>query len=308
MALKPYQQKILELYEDQERQLAMLYSCFGRQFPNDNAFWGQLVREEEMHARLISKLNAAVDTGALLFDEGKVKTYTLSAMIERLDVLRRKAEAGQMDRRGALAQALDLESALIEKGVFTHFEALNDKARVVLKRLNGETLDHVARVRRMRDADADAPRASVLSGDRSPAGQAATAVLEWTPALSVNDDRLDRQHQLLFAIINDLADLRAKGGERRGIIDLITRMIGFSDAHFGCEDEVMLDADFPLFASHRREHQQFMERVGQFLEGYQQRTQDLTGEMMAFLQAWWLNHTAESDRRYARWIQKRQSD
>jgi hemerythrin len=78
-------------------------------------------------------------------------------------------------------------------------------------------------------------------------------------------------------------------------------MIGFSDAHFGCEDDVMLESDFPLFASHRREHQYYMERVGQFLEGYQQRRQDLGDDIMAFLTEWWFNHTAESDRRYARW-------
>lgn len=303
MAIKPYQEKILRLYEDQEHQLSRLYDTFGRQFPEDKAFWRQLAKEEEMHAHIIARLRDAAEKGTLLFDEGKIKTYTLSAMIDRLTLLQKDAEEGKMGRRRALAQAMDLESALIEKGVFTHFEALSDKARSVLKRLNGDTLDHVARVRHMRDTDRGKAPAEVSPARKHPdAGPDIRDGIQWSSALSVGDDRLDRQHRLLFDIIEDLTQLRAEGGRRSDIVNLITRLIGFSDAHFSCEDTVMIDTEFPLFASHRREHQYFIERVGQFLEGYQGGRQDLTEDMMSFLKEWWFNHVSETDMRYARWV------
>ena len=144
MAMKPYQEKIIQLYETQERQLAELYSAFSDRFEADRVFWRELAAEEAKHAVIVAKLYSAVEKGGVLFDEGKVKTYTLAKMIEHTEALLDLSRRGAMDRIVALSQAVDLESSLIEKGVFSHFEALTDKAQAVLKRLNGETLDHIA--------------------------------------------------------------------------------------------------------------------------------------------------------------------
>jgi len=301
MALLAYQIKIIDQYKTQELLLAELYRLFGERFAEDQAFWKRICAEEQGHARLVDRLHAAVDKGVVIFDEGKVKTYTLAAMIQRIEDLVQKARHGSIDSVWALSQTLDLESSLIEKEVFTHFEAMTDTARATLKKLNAETFQHAARVRQLRDAklrgeQPEAAASRAQSADR----------IVWTPALSVGIDTIDAQHQLLFGLINDVADLRALGGNPEGLLDLIERMIRFSDAHFAAEDEVMIDSDFPLFPSHRAEHQQFLNRIARFLEDYRQQRRELTDEMMAFLKTWWFQHTNESDRKYARWIRNHQ--
>ncbi|MBI9084424.1 MAG: hemerythrin family protein [Desulfobacterales bacterium] len=305
MGLKDYQNKIIRQFQTQELLLADLYTEFGRRFPEDRDFWDQLVREETMHARLIEKLHDVVKKGSMIFDEGKVKTYTLTAMIERIEALVQGARRGDLNnRREALAQALDLESALIEKGVFTHFEPMTDNARAVLKRLNSETLDHVVRVRRMHAGARPAPKQQEET-EGIPMGDPR---IQWTPALSVGIEEIDNQHRNLFDLINRATAMQASSGRFEAVSDLIREMIRYSDEHFKTEDAVMIGADFPLFATHRREHQKYMEKIRVFVDGIKGERQDLIEEILDFLAVWWLEHITESDSRYARWLQSQETD
>lgn len=299
MGLKDYQNKIIQQFQTQEHLLADLYAEFGRRFPEDRDFWDRLVREETMHAQLIEKLHDVVGKGTMIFDEGKVKTYTLKAMIERIEALVERARRGGLNRREALAQAMDLESALIEKGVFTHFEPMTDKARAVLKRLNSETLDHVDRVRSMYASVRPAPKQPEKTHPPSMGGPG----IRWTPAFSVGIEEIDDQHRNLFDLINRAKALQDNAGRFEAVSDLIREMIRYSDEHFKSEDAVMINADFPLFATHRREHQRYMEKIRAFVDSLKVGRQDLIEEILAFLSVWWIEHITESDRRYARWIQ-----
>ena len=85
MSLQHYQEKILSQLIDQEYSLSRLYGLFAEQFPGMTDFWIKLSREEKRHAQLIEKLREAEKKGIVMFDEGKVKTYTLNTFLERLE-------------------------------------------------------------------------------------------------------------------------------------------------------------------------------------------------------------------------------
>ncbi len=152
MSIKPFQEKILQQLINQEALLSKLYSIFSKQFPQYNEFWEKLSKEEERHAKLIEKLLAATKTGKIFFDEGKIKTYTLTAFITRLEGIIEKAERGEFTYSSAFSYAVDYESSLIEKNVFSHFDSLSDKAKGTLKILQAETINHVERIRNARKA------------------------------------------------------------------------------------------------------------------------------------------------------------
>lgn len=298
MGLKDYQRKIIQQFETQELLLAALYAEFGRRFSADAAFWERLVREETMHAQLLAKLRTAVEKGVMVFDEGKVKTYTLSAMIERIEDLVQRARRGDLTRNQALAQAMDLEAALIEKGVFTHFEPLNEKARAVLKRLQAETRDHVERVRRMRDDMG--PKPSPLPAP--PPASAPEPRIAWTPSLATGIEDIDVQHRHLLDLTNRAAALKDDESRWKEIPEILEEMLRYSDEHFKTEDALMIESDFPLFGSHRKEHQRYVEKLRLLIGGLQGEQRSLIGEIIDFLADWWVAHINESDRRYVRWI------
>lgn len=147
MSLETYQEKILDQLIEQEKLLSRLYALFAEQFPEQGEFWTNLSREEERHARLIEKLREAVRKGLVFFDEGKMKTYTLTAFIGQLVKIVEKAERGEFTLPSAFAHAVDYESALIEKNVFTRFDSVHEKVKGTLNILQSETLKHVDRIK-----------------------------------------------------------------------------------------------------------------------------------------------------------------
>ena len=98
MSLEPFQEKILEQLIHQEYLLSKLYAIFSKQFPQYKEFWTKLSKEEDRHAKLIEKLSEAAKTGLIFFDEGKIKTYTLTAFLTRLEGVIEKAERGEISR------------------------------------------------------------------------------------------------------------------------------------------------------------------------------------------------------------------
>jgi hypothetical protein len=57
----------------------------------------KLSKEEQKHAKLIEKLLEAVKKKTVIYDEKKLKTYTLNTFITRLKNILQKAEALQDD-------------------------------------------------------------------------------------------------------------------------------------------------------------------------------------------------------------------
>ena len=147
MSIKPFQEKIIQQLINQEALLSRLYSLFSKQFPQYKEFWEKLSKEEERHAKLVEKLFEATKSGSIVFDEGKIKTYTLAAYITRLESIVEKAERGELTPVLAFSHAVDYESSLIEKNVFTHFDSLSDKIKGTLMILKTETIDHVERIK-----------------------------------------------------------------------------------------------------------------------------------------------------------------
>lgn len=146
MSLEPFQEKIIKQLINQEVLLSRLYALFSKQFPQYEELWEKLSKEEERHAKLIEKLFEATKTGVIFFNEGKTKTYTLAAFITRLEGIIEKAERGEFNLSSAFSHAVDYESSLIEKNVFSKFDSLSDKAKGSLKILQSETIKHIKRL------------------------------------------------------------------------------------------------------------------------------------------------------------------
>lgn len=151
MALKPYQEKIIQQMIDQERLLSELYSLFAKEFPEYSAFWTELSEEEKRHVKLVEKLGEAEKKGMVLFDEGKVKTYTLSTFIAYLEKQLQRARDKEFSIAAAFSCAHDLEQSLIEKEVFTRFDSIKEMNRSVLNKLREDTKNHAEKLRQQRN-------------------------------------------------------------------------------------------------------------------------------------------------------------
>ena len=148
--LKPYQKKIVELLIKQELLLSKLYKTFADKFPKHKDFWINISKAEIRHANWIEKLYEVEKKGIVIFDEGKIKTYTMKAFIEHVEKIISRTENNEINPINTFSYALDFEMALIEKNIFTHFDGLNEKAIGVLKALIAETKNHIEKIKEMK--------------------------------------------------------------------------------------------------------------------------------------------------------------
>lgn len=149
MGLDPAQNKIVELLILQEQKISELYALFARQFPQQEAFWENLSIEEKKHAQWLEKLFEAAKSEKIIFNQKKITIHTLSAFIKRLDDILSKAKRGEFTLTSALHCAVDYESSLIEKNIFSHFDSPHEKIDEILKKIQSETENHVESIKKV---------------------------------------------------------------------------------------------------------------------------------------------------------------
>ncbi len=119
---------------------------------------------------------------------------------------------------------------------------------------------------------------------------------------SLGIPEMDRQHQKLINIANDLYDAlnRNKGAELLcGILDELT---DYTVKHFGDEEKFMRDLGYPDLEEHKKQHEELTTQVIDFHEKVSRgKSSDFQGvtEVMSFLQDWLIDHIAGSDMKYA---------
>jgi hemerythrin len=124
------------------------------------------------------------------------------------------------------------------------------------------------------------------------------AFIKWDDSYSVNVAEIDRQHQKLVVMLNDLHSAMKKGQGRSAVDRIVDGLIDYSIAHFSTEETYFKQYGYPKAAMHTREHADFIARVGSFKRAAAEGGQALPIEVMLFLKDWLLNHIKGSDKDY----------
>ena len=120
---------------------------------------------------------------------------------------------------------------------------------------------------------------------KSPPRPAATTgdLIAWDPTLSVGVAEMDRQHQRLIKIINDLhkAMKARRGSEAIGAA--IEELVAYVRDHFSNEEALMADHDYPELDAHMNKHNEFVSKINDFQMGFNSGKSTLTIDIMTFL-------------------------
>lgn len=130
--------------------------------------------------------------------------------------------------------------------------------------------------------------------------------IEWTASLSVGVTDIDEQHQRLFAIIDELSKAKTEAMDRASILAILCQLVDYSDYHFRTEDNYMIENNYPLFLSHRKEHLAYIKKMGDLINALEKKDNSLSEDILEFLYNWWLTHISEADLKYARYIKAQQ--
>ena len=131
-------------------------------------------------------------------------------------------------------------------------------------------------------------------------------VIEWSDRLKLGIPLIDRQHERLVELANNLhlACLKSSDTANSFFMNATSEAIEYVKYHFSTEEKIMLFLEYPEFSIHRAQHHSFV------MEVLRQSAKLPTGRSLApnrfvyFLKEWILSHIAVSDKAMVDYILK----
>jgi hemerythrin-like metal-binding protein len=125
------------------------------------------------------------------------------------------------------------------------------------------------------------------------------AFIQWNSNLSVNVAAIDGQHQRLIALINALNDAMALGKGKEVLSKIINELVNYATSHFALEEKYFDYYKYPEAVAHKKEHADFVKKVGEFQNKFNGGMAGLTLEVMVFLKDWLVKHIQGTDKKYS---------
>lgn len=125
-------------------------------------------------------------------------------------------------------------------------------------------------------------------------------MLEWKDSYSVGIELVDEQHKHLFKLGNSALELIKSDlslDKSDEIIQLIDDLIQYTKFHFSNEESYMVKISFPLYNSHKKEHDAFIKKINSIdTASLSVNQQKQITDLVGFLLNWILTHILENDK------------
>jgi hemerythrin len=131
------------------------------------------------------------------------------------------------------------------------------------------------------------------------------SLIVWNDNLSVHIGEIDRQHQQLIKMINDLDDAMRQGKGKEVLFTTLSSLINYALGHFETEEKYFAQFGYGEAAVHKKEHLAFAGRVSDFKNRFTEGQIGLSIEVMDFLSQWLTGHIKGSDKRYAPFLKSK---
>ena len=128
-------------------------------------------------------------------------------------------------------------------------------------------------------------------------------MIEWQAAYSVGNAVLDAQHRKLLLLCQTAA--ACLESDRRGaterLRDVLNDMAIYAREHFRTEEQILMEAGYPLLEFHKAEHLAYEARLGELLA--EAAAGHVEGSAIAiYLAQWWHEHILCSDKQYEQFM------
>jgi len=127
-------------------------------------------------------------------------------------------------------------------------------------------------------------------------------LVEWNDSLSVGISKIDKEHQVLIKLINDLNDAMQNGTAKDIIGSIVGELVKYTVNHFKTEEDWFEEYNYPDTAAHKQEHSEFVAKAAEFQAGYADGSITLTIEIITFLSDWIEEHINGTDKKYTQFL------
>jgi hemerythrin len=127
------------------------------------------------------------------------------------------------------------------------------------------------------------------------------SIFVWEDKYSLHIAEIDRQHQKLFALFNELYDAMQQGRGTEVIDKVLTSVVDYTAYHFSFEEKLLREAGFKDEAAHRAEHAKLTGQAKALAQRLRKSRGDTTVAIatLQFLGDWLTRHILVSDKGFA---------
>ncbi len=126
--------------------------------------------------------------------------------------------------------------------------------------------------------------------------------VSWREDLATGIEAVDNDHKKLLTLMNNLQTAvyypTGEAFERQAL----TELVDYTKYHFEREEQMMRENGYPDYEPHKRQHEEMIAKVGEFLAAYEKDRENTIDELTQFLKAWLFSHIAGTDQKYAPYL------
>jgi hemerythrin-like metal-binding protein len=122
-------------------------------------------------------------------------------------------------------------------------------------------------------------------------------LINWSKSYSVGVSQMDKEHQRLIDIINNMYSAMRSGRSGDVIGSILDELIDYTKTHFAHEEKLMLEAGYTGFDVQKHAHVALVNQIIEIQNKYRAGTA-LGQEVMSFLKNWLINHIQGLDKKY----------
>jgi len=123
--------------------------------------------------------------------------------------------------------------------------------------------------------------------------------IEWSADISIGHGTFDKEHKGVIELIDRLLDALEGVTEPQTAALAYRELMRETVSHFRLEEDQMRVSEYPNTKAHKREHDDFLERIGVLFQNYETGEAGSTSEFVKFLTSWWVAHIIYADKKLA---------
>jgi hemerythrin len=122
-------------------------------------------------------------------------------------------------------------------------------------------------------------------------------IMQWQPRFELHVEPMDREHQQLIRLMNELHDA-CLSGQRSAQVLTLSALGDFTVKHFRDEEAYMASIHYEGLATHKRHHANLLKKFEDYAVRFKA-GEELGNEFFHFLRFWLGSHICGVDTKYA---------
>ena len=128
----------------------------------------------------------------------------------------------------------------------------------------------------------------------------------WSSSLESGNETIDTQHKELFKHMNSFYDSVEKKFNHEVTVRTLNYLVKYVRFHFGTEEELMRESDYPEFKEHLSAHRHIVDTL---MNCYKKliadgNTDSINEELQTLLQTWFVEHIMGHDTKLATFLKE----